>query len=111
MTHKIEPEGEYKLAHLKDEKPTAEHGRCQDCRWWCQGGPQEQGWNNPRVQRLQSEVIGECRVEVPQLGTAGADGQKKPLALWPVTFANDWCARFEPHKGRGGLAGKMKVDI
>ncbi|MBN1127294.1 MAG: hypothetical protein JXA82_19995 [Sedimentisphaerales bacterium] len=109
--NQIQHDEEYKLEHLKGEKPVEEHGRCRACRWWFAGGGQEPKDNNPRTQRLQSDAIGECRVDMPQLGIATGDGQKKALALWPVTFSNDWCAKYEPHKGKGGLAGKMKLGL
>ncbi len=99
----------YKLGHLKSEKPVGEHGYCTKCRWWCTNDADNKESVNPRIGRLPNSTVGECRFGQPQLSPPSADGKIRSAGLWPVTFSNDWCRDYEPHKGAGGLAGRMTM--
>jgi len=45
-------------------------GKCKDCKWWKEFGPDESG--------------GHCHRHAP-----------KPEVGWPITVENDWCGEFE----------------
>jgi len=98
----------YKLGHLKDDHSADELTTCKQCKWWCHRPSESQMQANPRLQILKNERIGECRSAEPRMAGMAGDGQHRCLGVWPVTFENDWCARFEARKGLGGLAAKMK---
>ena len=106
MPNQIQHEESYKLSHLQNDRPVAEHGSCTSCRWWehlsLDSLPEG---DKPRICRRTDEGIGECRCSEPRLVSCSSDGHPEYQGLWPITYEKDWCGKFEAIKGKGGLAG------
>ncbi len=86
----------HELPHVKKQLKSDHHGRCEKCLYWQSlkdGFPSAE--NNPRG--VKGDNIGECRYSVPTPAESAAH--------WPLTYDFDWCGRFQPRAGTGGLAG------
>lgn len=107
---KVQHEEPFKLSHLANEVHVEGHGSCQTCRLW-QSLEKESmpAGDNARVCRRSDEGIGECHCSEPRLVSCQRDGKQEYEGLWPITYEKDWCGKFEPLKGKGGLAsGKAR---
>ena len=95
----------YKLQHLKNDRPVEEHGHCDECRFW-QSLSQEavEKSHNPRLKNRIGNHIGECRWSDPSMTIPTADGKLRLDGFWPITHESDWCGKYEPIKGKGGLS-------
>jgi len=106
------PPGEvHKFDHLKNEKHADDHGSCADCRWWHALDEESIpfGDNARHCGKRPGRNVGECRVSEPQLACYSEEGKQCFEGIWPMTYDVDWCGKFQAEKGKGGLAGMMKI--
>jgi hypothetical protein len=109
MPPQIEHEELYKLSHLVDDRPIEEHGKCAVCRWWMKLDPSAiPAGDIPRVCPRQNEAVGECRCSEPRLVGCHRNGHEEYEGLWPITYERDWCGKYQPLKGKGGLAAGIR---
>ncbi len=110
MSNDVQGGDTFKLSHLASEVHVDEHGSCGTCRlWYLLEKESVPAGDNARMCRRTEEGIGECRCSEPRLVSCVKDGKQQYEGLWPITYEKDWCGKFEPLKGKGGLAsGKAR---
>ena len=105
MAKEIQDGETFKLSHLASDAPIEEHGSCRSCRrWHLLDKESVPAGDNARMCRRTEQGTGECRCSEPRLVSCVKDGKQEYEGLWPITYAKDWCGKFEPLKGKGGLA-------
>ena len=105
MSKEIQNGETFKLSHLASDAPIEEHGSCRSCRrWHLLDKESVPAGDNARMCHRTEERIGECRCSEPRLVSCLKNGKQEYEGLWPITYAKDWCGKFEPLKGKGGLA-------